>query len=182
MRQNRAQVLLSQHAAIVRTSEGKTGKMKIRSLLFAGAASALIAPLTAGTLELAPKETAPPSVTQSEPWQFTIAVPGLMPSIDGTLGVRGVNADIDVGFGEILEHLDMLFAIRGEARKGRFGIYGEFFYVGLSDVAQVRGLINNIHEQVDPYLVDGGLSWRVLDHQRWFVDFAAGTHYTNVYE
>ena len=156
--------------------------MKIRLLLFASVAIALTAHVRGGTLELAPKETAPPNITQSEPWQFTIAVPGLMPSISGTIGVRGVNADIDIGLGQILDHLDMIFAIRGEARKGPFAIYGEFFYVGLSDVAEVPGLINNIHEQVDPYLVDVGLSWRLINQPRWFVDFAAGSHYTNVYE
>lgn len=156
--------------------------MKTRSLLFVAAASALIAPLTAGTLELAPKQTAPPNIAQSEPWQFTIAVPGLMPGIDGTLGVRGVNADIDIGFDEILQHLDMLFAMRAEARKGPFGIYGEILYTGLSDGAQINGLINNIHEQVDLTIVDVGLSWRLINQPRWFIDFAAGTHYSNVYE
>src|SRR5215813_14959576 len=121
--------------------------MKIRLLLFAFAAVALAAPVRAGTLELAPKETAPPSITQSEPWQFTIAVPGLMPSFDGTIGVRGVNANIDIGFDQILQHLDMFFAMRAEARKGPFGMFGEIFYSGLSDNAQVNGLINNVHEQ-----------------------------------
>jgi hypothetical protein len=156
--------------------------MKIKFLLFAGAALALIRPLAAGTLELQPKETTPPSIAQSEPWQFTIAVPGLMPGIDGTIGVRGVNADIDIGFDQILEHLDMLFALRAEARKGPFGIYGEILYSGLSDGAQINGLINNIHEQVDQTIVDVGLSWRLINQPRWFVDFAAGTHYASVYE
>jgi hypothetical protein len=91
--------------------------MKIRLFLLAGAASATIASLAAGTLGLRPKETAPPSITQSEPWQFTIAAPGLMPGIHGTMGVRGVNADIDIGFDQMLQHLDMLFAARAEAQK-----------------------------------------------------------------
>jgi len=157
-------------------------RMKIRLLLFASAAVALAAPVRAGTLELAPKETAPPSVTQSEPWQFTIAIPGLMPSFDGTIGVRGVNANIDIGLDQILQHLDMMFAMRAEARKGPFGIYAEIFYVGLSDDSQINGLINNVHERVNPYLIDWGLSWRLINQPRWFVDFAAGSHYTNVYE
>jgi hypothetical protein len=156
--------------------------MKIRLFLFAGAASALIGPLVAGSLELQPKETAPPTITQTEPWQFTIAVPGWMAGLNGTIGVRGVNADIDIGFDQILQHLDMIFAARAEAQKGPFGIYGELFYIGLSDVAQVPGLINNIHEQVDTTLVDGALSWRLINQPRWSLDFAAGTHYTNVYE
>src|SRR5262245_39531628 len=156
--------------------------MKIRLLLFASAAVALTGPLVAGPLELAPKETAPPNITQSEPWQFTIAVPGLMPSIDGTIGIRGVNANIDVGLDQILQHLDMIFAMRAEARKGPFGIYAEIFYVGLSDDSQINGLINNIHERVNPYLIDWGLSWRLINQPRWSLDFAAGSHYANVYE
>ena len=72
-----------------------------------------------------------------------------MAGLDGTIGVRGVNANIDIGQDEILKHLDMIFAMRAEAQKGPFGIYGELIYIGLSDDAQVRGLINNVHEQVD---------------------------------
>src|SRR5262245_47696691 len=157
--------------------------MKIRLLLFISAAAALTAaPARAGSLELQPKETAPPSITESEPWQFTLAVPGLMPSINGTIGVRGVNANIDIGLDQILQHLDMMFAMRAEARKGQFGMYAEIFYVGLSDDTQINGLINNVHERVNPYLIDWGLSWRLINQPRWFVDFAAGSHYTNVYE
>src|SRR4030095_6737261 len=90
--------------------------------------------------------------------------------------------DIDVPVDEVLQHLDMIFAMRAEAQKGPFGIFGEFIYIGLSDVAQINGLINNIHETVDLTCVDGALSWRLVNQPRWSLDFAAGTHYTNVYE
>src|SRR5690349_2145757 len=156
--------------------------MKIAFCLQASTLCALIGSVTAGTLELQPKETAAPSITQSEPWQFTIAAPGWLAGMGGTIGVRGVNADIDIGFDQILQHLDMIFAARAEARKGPFGIYGEVIYIGLSDNAQVNGLINNVHEQVDMTLVDTALSWRLVNQPRWSVDFAAGTHYTNVFE
>jgi hypothetical protein len=157
--------------------------MKIRFCLFAGAGFVLIASLNAGTLELQPKETAPPTITESQPWQFTIAAPGWMASMNGTIGVRGVNADLDVGFfDDVLEHLDMIFAMRAEAQKGPFGIFGEIIYLGLSDDAQINGLINNVHEQVDLTLVDGALSWRLVNQPRWSLDFAAGMHYTSVYE
>src|SRR6266508_877607 len=156
--------------------------MRINLLFLAGAVFAIIGRVGAGSVELAPKEAAPPTITQSEPWQFTIAAPGWMAGLDGTIGVRGVNADIDVGFDQILQHLDMIFAMRAEAQKGPFGIYGEVIYIGLSDVAQINGLINNIHEQVDQTLVDGALSWRLFNQPRWSLDFAAGTHYTGVYE
>jgi len=156
--------------------------MRIKLFFLAGAMFAIIGSVGAGSLELTPKETAPPTITQSEPWQFTIAAPGWMAGMDGTIGVRGVNADINIGFDQILQHLDMIFAARAEARKGPFGIYGEVIYIGLSDGAQINGLINNIHAQVDMTLVDGALSWRLVNQPRWSLDLAAGTHYTNVYE
>ncbi len=156
--------------------------MRIKLFFLAGAVFAIIGRVGAGSLELAPKETAPPSITESEPWQFTIAAPGWLASTTGTIGVRGVNADIDIPVTEVLQHLDMIFAARAEAQKGPFGIYGEVIYIGLSDGAQINGLINNIHEQVNMTLVDGALSWRLINQPRWSLDFAAGTHYTNVYE
>ena len=156
--------------------------MRAKLLFFTGALFAIVGRISAGSSELPPKETAPPTITQSEPWQFTIAAPGWMAGMDGTIGVRGVNADIDVGFDQILQHLDMIFAARAEARKGPFGIFGEVIYIGLSDGAQINGLVNNIHAQVDMTLVDGALSWRLVNQPHWSLDLAAGTHYTNVYE
>jgi hypothetical protein len=156
--------------------------MRIKPFFLAYTVFALVGVLHAGTLELQPKEAQPPTITQSEPWRFTIAAPGWMAGMDGTIGVRGVKADIDVGFDEILDHLDMIFAMRAQAQKGPFGIYGEVIYIGLSDHAQVNRLINSVDEQVDLTLVDGALSWRLVNQPRWSLDFAAGTHYTNVYE
>jgi hypothetical protein len=156
--------------------------MKAKLFSFAGAVFAIAGGLQAGTVELQPKESAPPTITQSEPWQFTIAAPGWMAGLDGTIGVRGVNADIDVGFYKILQHLDMIFAMRAEAQKGPFGIYGEVIYIGLSDNAQINRLINNINEEVNETLVDGALSWRLINQPRGSLDLVAGTHYTNIYE
>jgi hypothetical protein len=156
--------------------------MRMKPFFFATAVFTVVGGLRAGTMELQPKESVPPTITQAEPWQFTIAVPGWLSSMNGTIGVRGVNADIDVPVDEVLQHLDMIFAIRAEAQKGPFGIYGEFLYVGMSDNTQINGLINNVHEQVDPYMFDGGLSWRLFNQPRWSLDFAAGTHYSSVYE
>jgi hypothetical protein len=156
--------------------------MKAKLFSFAGAMFAIAGGLWAGTVELQPKESAPPTITQSEPWQFTIAAPGWMAGLDGTIGVRGVNADIDVGFDQILQHLDMIFAMRAEAQKGPFGIYGEVIYIGLSDNAQINRLINNINEEVNETLVDGALSWRLINQPRGSLDLVAGTHYTNIYE
>jgi hypothetical protein len=161
--------------------------MRTRLSIFGGALFATIVlsapPLFAGPEPYIPsKEAAPPTITQSEPWHFTIAAPGWMAGMDGTVGLRGINADVDIGFGDILRHLDMIWATRAEASKGPFGIYGELIYLGLSDSANVNGLIEKVDVQVDQYLVDGALSWRLVNKPRGSLDLAAGTHYTNLYE
>src|SRR6266705_708826 len=146
--------------------------MRIKLFVLAGAVFAIIGRVGAGTVELAPKETAPPTITQSEPWQFTIAVPGWLASTNGTIGIHGVDADIDVPVTEVLQHFDAILAGRVQAQKGPFGIFGEFIYMGLSDVAQINGLINNIHETMDLTYVDGALIWRRVNQPRWSLDFA----------
>jgi hypothetical protein len=157
--------------------------MGIKLSFFTGALFAAVGCVTAGPVELEPKEMAPPpTITQSEPWHFTIAAPGWMPGMEGTVGLRGIDANVDIDFGEILRNLDMVFAARVEASKGPFGIFGELIYMSLSDSAEVNGLINKADVRVDQYLVDGALSWRVIDKPRGSLDLVAGTHYTNLYQ
>src|SRR5207247_229369 len=156
--------------------------MRTRFSLFTGALLAAVGSVEAGSMELAPKETAQRTITESEPWHFTMPVPRWLASTNVTIGIRGVDADIDVPVTEVLQHFDAILAGRVQAQKGPLGIYGELIYIGLSDGAQINGLINNIHEQVDQTLVDGALSWRLINQPRWSLDFAAGTHYTSIYE
>src|SRR5258707_7910390 len=124
------------------------------------------------------KEAAPPSITESEPWQFTIAAPGWVAGLDGTIGVRGVNADINIAFDQILQHLDMIFAMRAEAQKGPFGIYGEVIYIGLSHAPPTTRLVNNLPEQVAEPLADAALPRRLVTHPPWPPATPSATHYT----
>jgi hypothetical protein len=136
----------------------------------------------AGEVTLASRET-PPALAETDRWQFMVATPGFMAGLDGTVGVNGIDADVDVGFDKILENLDMVFAIRMEASKGRFGIYGELIYLSLSDGAQLQDrLVNNTRVQVDEYLADAGLRWRLIEKPKFSLDLVAGTRYTNLYQ
>src|SRR5207245_8656669 len=96
--------------------------------------------------------------------------------------LHGIDADVDIDFGQILRHLDMIFAMRAEADKGPFGIYGELIYMSLSDSADVNELIQKVDVRVDQYLADAGLSWRFINQPRWSLDLTTGSHYTNLYE
>src|SRR6266705_3426351 len=107
--------------------------MRVKLFLFAGIAFALVGRLAAGTLVLAPKETAPPSITKIEPWQFNLATPGWLASISGEVGLGGVNTDVDVGFDKLIRHAKGLASFSADARYDRFGVYGDVLYMGLSE-------------------------------------------------
>jgi hypothetical protein len=155
-------------------------KQTALSLLFATVASGV---LTAGPVELQPKETAPPPTTEPDRWQFLIASPGFLAGLNGTVGINGLDADVNTDFDQIFQHLDWVFALRVEANKGRFGIYGELIYLSLSDGAQLHDrLVDNVAVKVDEYLADAGVSWRLVDKPRFSLDVVSGSRYTNLYQ
>jgi hypothetical protein len=83
--------------------------MRLKPFFFAYAVFAVVGVLQAGTVELQAKESVPATITQSEPWLFTIAAPRLDAGLDGTIGIRGVDADVDIDFGDIFRRLDMIY-------------------------------------------------------------------------
>jgi hypothetical protein len=136
----------------------------------------------AGETPVSSKEMAPAPLA-TERWRFEISSPGLLAGLDGTVGIDGLDADTDVGFDQIFQHLDWVFALRAEANNGRFGLYGELIYLSLSDGAQLQDrLVNNVSVKVDEYLADAGLSWRLIDKARYSLDVVAGSRYTNLYQ
>ena len=135
----------------------------------------------AGDVSGISKEVA--SVPQPERWQFELSSPGWLANLTGTVGVNGINADVDVGVDKILDNLDMAFGMRAEARKGRFGLHSEVVFGSLSAGAQLTDrLVDNTRVQVDEWLIDVGGSWRLVDRPRYSVDLVLGTRYTNIYE
>src|SRR5277367_3508162 len=65
-----------------------------------------------------------PSANSTEPWQITVGGPGWLAGVSGTTGFRGVNSNVDVGVGQILKHINVIYSFGGEVRKGRFGVLG----------------------------------------------------------
>jgi hypothetical protein len=64
-------------------------------------------------------------------WSFEFAPYLLGAGMDGTASVRGVEADVDMGFDDILDHLDSAFLARFEARRGRWAVGFEGVYFRL---------------------------------------------------
>jgi len=148
-------------------------------IILAAAASPV---LMAGTVELEPKEMAPPpAITGNDYWYFNIGVPGWIAYVSGDIGLHGTTSHVDVGFDQIIKHVAGIASLSAEARYDRFGVYGDFLYMSLSDGVYNNGLVRKFELSLDSYIADGEVYYRVLEGPRGWLDLRAGARYTNMY-
>lgn len=155
--------------------------MKPTFLLLAATAAASLS-TTAHAGETTSAKQARPLTPLDDRWRFSLASPGWMANVTGDAGLDGVISEIDVGFGDILPRIDMAWATRAEASKGRFGILGELIYLSMSDGVGSATVVKKVDVRVDQYLADFALRWRLVEGERGFVDVLAGVRYTNLYQ
>jgi hypothetical protein len=156
--------------------------VKIKLFFCAGALFAAVGSVAAGPIELEPKETSPPpAITDSNHWYFNLGFPGWMPFISGDIGLHGVSSNVNVGLDQIITHLTGIASVSGEARYGRFGVYGDFLYTSLSAGVYNDGLIKKVDLGLSEYIADGEVYYRVLEGPRGWLDLRAGGRYTNIY-
>jgi hypothetical protein len=96
-------------------------------LLLLAAASTL----HAGTPEETPVTTTPPA--DEDAWRFRSALYGWGQAFDGTVGIRGLKADVNLDFKDILD--DLNFAAMGvfELGKGRWSVLADLNYAEVGD-------------------------------------------------
>lgn len=135
----------------------------------------------AGTPISASKESKEPVAPEENPWKFTLAVPGWLAATSGTIGLDGINSHVYVGADTIIKHLDMIASLSAEARKGRFGVYGDFFYVKASDDVYPSGLISKADIHLDQWLADLEVNYRLIEGPKGYLDFRVGVRYTDIY-
>lgn len=135
----------------------------------------------AGTPLSTATESKEPGAPQENPWQFTLAMPAWLAATSGTIGLDGLNSHIYMGADTLLQHLDMTASLSAEARKGRFGVYGDFLYVKASDAIYPSGLISKADIHLDQWLADLEVSYRLVEGPKGYLDFRVGVRYTDIY-
>jgi hypothetical protein len=75
-------------------------------------------------------------------WEFTVVPYMWAISMDGSVTVRGLEADVDASFNDLLDEMNFGFMLAYEARKGHWGLWGNTIYsnLGNSDVDGPAGL------------------------------------------
>lgn len=120
-----------------------------------------------------------------ESWKFQVALPGWMVGVAGDIGRHDAPSHMNLGPETILEDLDMAASLRLEARKGRFGIYGDLFYLSDSDgIGGIgrTGLLSKVDKRGDQFLVDLEVNSRILQGPRGWLEARAGVRYMNIYD
>jgi hypothetical protein len=157
--------------------------MSTRNLLTLGVSLALtgIANFHAAAGELDKKVTIPPTPLD-DGWRFSLSSPGLIPSLVGDIGIHGAITHVDLDPGVIIRHIDMVASLRAEAGKGRFGITADVLYLSLSDGVGPGTVVKKVDLQVDEFIGDLGLYWRLLEGKRGYLDVIGGVRYVNLYQ
>jgi hypothetical protein len=65
-------------------------------------------------------------------WRFGLSVPLWAPKIDGNATVRGHQQNVSISFNDLRQHLDSIFSLGLDARKGKFDFYGDVGYMKFS--------------------------------------------------
>jgi hypothetical protein len=105
-----------------------------------------------------------------EGWVVDLSVFMLGAGMDGTIGIAGNDADIDVSFGDIVENLEMGGMGSLRVGRGRWAFTTEVIYMGLG------GSNGAVAADVDQWNVEPSASFRVSDRLETIV----GVRYTSL--
>ena len=93
-----------------------------------------LALLATAVLASPPTSAAAQTVT-SDGWEISLTPYLWATALKGDVKVGGVKADVDAGFSDILDNLNVAAMLQAEVRKGRFGILSDTVFAQLEDSA-----------------------------------------------
>jgi len=132
----------------------------------------------AGTQEEAKLVEQPP-VKTTEPWEITVGGPAWLASASGHSGFHGVNPYINVGIGQVLKNINVVYATTAEVRKGRYGVNGGVFYLNAqAGTGERSGLVSKVDLGYQQYFGQLFASYRVIEGPHGWLDLLAGFRYT----
>ena len=121
------------------------------------------------------KAVQPIPVKTPEPWEIKVGGPGWLANSSGISGFHGFNQNISVDAGQLLRHVNFIYAFSGEVRTGRFGVFGGFlYYNGQAGTPEGSGLVSKVDLGVQEF---GGQlfgSYRVIDGPHGWLDLLVG--------
>jgi hypothetical protein len=110
--------------------------------------------------------------------EFRIGIPGWISGLSGDFGVRGVVADTDISFADLLSDLDMMAAGSLYFRYHRWEMFADGLYLKVSDSAPLHGLLSgNARISLKDAFSEQFLGYRVINCNEGFLSLSAGARY-----
>lgn len=97
----------------------------------------------------------------TDDWKLHVTPYLWTPRMDGTATVRGTTSTIDVGFTDILEHLEFGFMGRAEIEKGRWSFVVDGLYMKLGEGVDTR--LVSVDVDMRMAMIDFIARYRVID-------------------
>ena len=111
-------------------------------------------------------------------WSFILEPYGWAMGLDGTVGVDGFSSHVNFSDIDILRHVDWFIFMKGEVRKGKWGVFADGFFAQLSGEASPPGpLYDSGNLMLHQGMAELGIAYRVIDDRRGFLDVYAGARY-----
>jgi hypothetical protein len=116
-----------------------------------------------------------PSVKTTEPWEITVGGPGWLANSSGISGFHGSNQNFSVDVGQILRHINVIYAFNGEVRRGRFGVFGDLLYLNAqAGTPEGSGLVSKVDLGLQQFIGEFFGSYRVIQGPRGWLDLLVG--------
>ena len=95
--------------------------------------------------------------------------------MSGHTGFHGVNPYVNVGIGEILKHINVIYSFNGEVRKGRFGVFGDLLYLNAqAGTPESSGLVSRVDVGLQQFIGEFFGAYRVIEGPRGWLDLLGG--------
>jgi hypothetical protein len=115
-----------------------------------------------------------------ENWRFTVSPYLWITGQEGKVATLppADPAELDVSFSDVMDNLDIALMGLVEARKGRFGLFGEIFYIGISIDADTPGPFysGGDYEQ-DLWGISVGGSYALVQNKDQILDAVVGVRF-----
>jgi hypothetical protein len=107
-----------------------------------------------------------------------IGLPGWLSGLSGDFGVRGIVSPLDIGFNDILQRLDAIFALSAYLRYNHWEFFGDGQYLRISDSVRLPGvLFDRANIEVESAFVEAFVGYRLIDCEKGSLSVFTGARY-----
>jgi opacity protein-like surface antigen len=121
--------------------------------------------------------------SNDDTWHFAVTPYLWMAGMNGSTRIGALSAEnVDASFSDVVGNISAGFMGAFEARKNRWVILLNTFYVGLSDTSGplLGGQLGNVKLELNQTILGLGGAYRVIEDGNSFVDVGLGVRYVNL--